>query len=91
MSSKFLDNKSFLEIGEFFKNHRIKVGYTQADIAKTLNVTVQFISNSERGVGTFPPSVMKKMIDTYSIRHNEFYQFMTQVQSRSLKRLLGSK
>jgi len=59
-------------IGKFLKQHRVKVGLTQSDVAQRLGYTSpQFISNIERGLCSAPIKHLKDFASMYNLDSEE--------------------
>lgn len=59
-------------IGQFLKQHRVKAGLTQSDVAQRLGYTSpQFISNIERGLCSAPVKHLKDFAKMYHLDNEE--------------------
>lgn len=59
-------------IGQFLKQHRVKAGLTQSDVAQRLGYTSpQFISNIERGLCSAPVKHLKDFAKMYNLDSEE--------------------
>lgn len=73
-------------IGTFLREHRIKSGLTQGDVAKLLKYTTpQFVSNWERGVSQPPMDVLPQLSQRYGIDPDEFVRVFSLYQEEMLK------
>jgi transcriptional regulator with XRE-family HTH domain len=51
--------RKYLPVAHMLKLKRFSEGYTQAELAKTMKVHVQYVSNWERGLCLPPPPQLK--------------------------------
>jgi transcriptional regulator with XRE-family HTH domain len=64
-------------IGSFLKQHRVKAGLTQSDVAQKLGYTSpQFISNIERGLCSAPVKHLKDFAKMYNLDTEELIQLL---------------
>jgi transcriptional regulator with XRE-family HTH domain len=64
-------------IGTFLKQHRVKAGLTQSDVAQKLGYTSpQFISNIERGLCSAPVKHLKDFAKMYNVNTEELIQLL---------------
>jgi transcriptional regulator with XRE-family HTH domain len=90
MGNRFIDQDGYIQIGSYFRRWRLEAGITQEETAELLGVSTQFVSNSERGSGTYPLKAMRTLVEAYNIPVSSFLKFMDEVQSKSLRRALGN-
>ncbi|MCD8295745.1 MAG: helix-turn-helix domain-containing protein [Clostridia bacterium] len=57
--------------GEYNKGYRKEHGITQADMAKELGISAQFLSALEVGKSRIPYSVMERYCDRFDLTDNE--------------------
>lgn len=60
------------EIAKRIKNARKNAGFTQAEVAKKLNLTPQAISNYERGINSVPVTLLFALADLYGLKKFSF-------------------
>jgi len=63
-------NKNF---GNIFREHRIKKGYTQEEIAEELGISSKYISRVENGVQGVSDETLIKYINILDIEPNKLY------------------
>ncbi len=78
--------------GDFWKNARLKQGYSQLDIAKKLNYSsAQLISNWERGMCSPPQKNLKALLKIYKISPDTYINEYIANERKRLKKLLKQK
>lgn len=65
-------------IGRYIKKKRMAAGYTQADLAKKLGYTAQFVTNWERGVSSPPANTLRKIVTILEIPEEEILELLCQ-------------
>lgn len=77
-------------IGQFLKQHRVKVGLTQSDVAQKLGYTSpQFISNIERGLCSAPVKHLKDFAKMYNLDTEELIRLLLAEHESQLRGALG--
>lgn len=83
------DFETFSRLGEFFKQKRVDVGLTQAEVAKVLGLsTGQFVSNWERGVSAPPMDYLPRLMKLYKMNKAQVISIYTAEQERYIKSVL---
>ena len=68
MESRAIKNKYNKLMGDLVREHRLKMGLSQAQLAEQLGYdTLQFVSNVERGTAKLPLSTLGKLIELLGI------------------------
>lgn len=65
-------------IGQYIKRKRVESGITQADLAKRLGYTAQFVTNWERGVSSPPANTLRKIVAILKIPEQEILDLLCQ-------------
>lgn len=65
-------NKKF---GDIFREHRLKKGYTQEEIAEKLGISSKYISRVENGVQGVSDETLIKYINILEIEPNKLYSY----------------
>lgn len=77
------------KLGLYFKEHRVKKGLQQREVAKALGYSSpQFISNIERGLSLPPLNKIKKLIKLYGMPAEEVLQIILKEQERALSQAI---
>lgn len=80
------------EIGNYFKEARIKANVTQLEIARLLKVTPQYICNYESGAAGFGGDLLKGFIKHYNLSTKSVLNDLTTIQRKYLEaELCGQK
>lgn len=64
-------NKLNTGIGALIANERVKLGYSQAKLGSLLGISLQFVSNIERGRAPLPWHLLHTVANTLSLDVNE--------------------
>ncbi len=77
-------------IGQFLKQHRVKAGLTQSDVAQRLGYTSpQFISNIERGLCSAPVKHLKDFAKMYHLDSEELIGLLLSEHETLLREALN--
>ncbi len=79
------------QIGNYFAEKRLQAGKTQLEVANFLGVHPQYISNSERGIGSLSNAFIKKLLKFYDVNPNDFCDFSLKVHETYIRSELGLK
>lgn len=66
----------FIYLGQYLKEKRLKSGSTQTELAKSVDVHVQFVSNWERGLCAPPGHCFHNLIDILKLNREELVESM---------------
>lgn len=83
--------KMFTNIGHFLKEKREAKGLSQTEVAETLGVKPQFISNWERGMSAPPLRLLRVVVKLYGIPDQALIDFLLKQQEDFLRQQLGLK
>lgn len=83
--------KMFSNIGQFLKEKREAKGLSQTEVADSLGVKPQFISNWERGMSAPPLRLLRVVIKLYGIPDQALIDFLLKQQEDFLRQQLGLK
>lgn len=86
-----MDQQSFIELGKFLRQKRLRRKLTQVEVASSLGYTSQFIANWERGVSSPPLDAFGKLLDIYGISQKEFVGKMSALQRDYIERVVFNK
>lgn len=77
----------FQDLGQYLKQKRLSSGFTQTELAKSLKVHVQFVSNWERGLCAPPSHCFHHLIDVLHLNRDQVVNAMV----ADSKRLIEAK
>lgn len=86
-----MKKKMFENIGEFLRSKREAKKLSQTDVAQSLKVKPQFVSNWERGMSSPPTRLLKQIMKLFGISENELVNFMVQEYEAYLRQQIGAK
>jgi len=78
----------FVTFSEYLKKARKSKGLTQAQLAKKLGYTAQFVTNWERGVSMPPIEKLGKVAKICSVSGREIADILIQQYEQKLKKAL---
>lgn len=79
-------------LGHFLKQKRIKMGFTQSEVAVMLKYTsAQFISNWERGICSPPTSKLIDLAALYKINKREFIDVILEQTKIDIEKYFNQK
>lgn len=64
----------FKHVSHFLKTQRLRNNISQKELADTVGVHVQFISNVERSLATIPPNRIKKVAEALDADPKELFE-----------------
>lgn len=67
------------------RDNRKRVGLTQAEVASKVKVHTQLISNTERGIASFPVSRVQKLGDALKMKPDKLLEAMIEDVARSMR------
>lgn len=76
------------KLGECVKKYREQKDMTQVELAKELDVTVQFVCNFEKGISSPSNSILKKICKTLSIPKSVFVNSVISEVEEELSKIL---
>lgn len=79
----------FRNLGVYLRDKREKKGMTQTDVAASLKVRPQFVSNWERGLSSPPWRLMRNLVRLYNIPKNEIIKVLVREHEIYIKQNLG--
>lgn len=78
----------FHNLGQYLREKREKRGMTQTEVATSLKVRPQFVSNWERGLSSPPWRLMRRLVTLYSIPRAEMVRVMVKEYEAFVKNSL---
>ena len=82
----------FQAIGTYFRDKRVKSGFTQAQLADALKFkSSQMISNWERGQCAPPIDAMAEMVRLFSLSRKEVVTLLLKENKKLLEHELGAR
>ncbi|MBX2988579.1 MAG: helix-turn-helix transcriptional regulator [Bdellovibrionaceae bacterium] len=81
----------FRSLGSYLRDKREKKGMTQTDVASSLKVRPQFVSNWERGLSSPPWRLMRQLVRVYNIPKNEIVKVLVKEHESFIRQNLGVK
>lgn len=73
------------QIGNYFKNARLKANITQLEISTHLNVTPQYICNYESGAAGISHDLIRGFIKHYRLSPNVVLEDLSKIQKKFLE------
>ena len=81
----------FKNLGTYLREKREGKGMTQTDVAASLKVRPQFVSNWERGLSSPPWRLMRNLVRVYGIPKNEIVKVLIKEHEVFIRQNLGTK
>ncbi|HRO66085.1 MAG TPA: helix-turn-helix transcriptional regulator [Pseudobdellovibrionaceae bacterium] len=78
----------FKNLGAYLREKREKKGLTQTEVASSLKVRPQFVSNWERGLSSPPWRLLKKIVTLYGIPKNEIIRVLVKEHETFIRKSL---
>jgi transcriptional regulator with XRE-family HTH domain len=75
-------------LGKNIKLLRARRGFSQADLAEEADISINFLSNIERGIKFPQPNMLSKIADALNVEVNEL--FLENVNDDKCKKLLNT-
>lgn len=77
----------YQQTAAYVKGFRKNLGLTQKELATSIGMHPQFISNIERGLAAVPPKTVKKLVRRYDMNIMEYVKhFMEDKATQMVKR-----
>lgn len=81
----------FKNLGTYLREKREKKGMTQTDVATSLKVRPQFVSNWERGLSSPPWRLLRNIVRLYGIPKNDIVKVLVKEHEAFIRSNLGAK